>query len=544
MARRARDPEARIQALEKHLGENPASPAFFPLASLVWEKGEANRAEELLRKGLEAHPAYAAPRVLLGEILIAKDQAKEAAALLEQAVQSAPWNLAGQRLLAECHRRAGDEAAARRALRLIGMFDPSDELARGALEDAPPAAAAPPKAGSPPPGAVPTPSLAELYVSQGHLKQAAGIYRQLLKEEPGNREWAQKLALLEQKMAGAAEEAPPAAGPKAGPAEDMELEALLGQAEAAEAEAGAAPAEAAPERAAPPANDLDLESLLADVEEVGAPAESAAPQEVAGEDFLEAAEAEPEGGAPGEAAAELDDLDLEAFLSEEAGAPQPAAPGGGAEGESPPATLMDEEEMEALLELEEEAGAGAAAEEEVDLLSEAELAEAPPAEPPEGEAGSPPAELDLEEADLGAFEEIGEEGASRPALPEEALEEAVPAEELQELPPSEGEVAPVLKELIRLYVSEGNLEQALDLCRKASGLGEGGLAALIGDLEQELAGSAPGRLQGRPGDAKDGAAQPLAVSPAEVIRRLEGWLETLRRRKMRAAAGSRGGAGG
>ncbi|MEE9257527.1 MAG: tetratricopeptide repeat protein, partial [bacterium] len=79
MALRTKDPEARVQALETQLAEDPTSPAIFPLANLLWEKGDADKAIDLLTSGLTHHAAYAAPRVLLGEIYLAKEQIEEAA---------------------------------------------------------------------------------------------------------------------------------------------------------------------------------------------------------------------------------------------------------------------------------------------------------------------------------------------------------------------------------------------------------------------------------------------------------------------------------
>ena len=102
MASRPRDPESRIQVLEAVLEDDPVSPAFFPLASLIWEKGEADKAIGLLTGGLQHHSAYAAPRVLLGEIYLAKEQVSDAAGELEKAIARVPWNLAAQRHLLDC----------------------------------------------------------------------------------------------------------------------------------------------------------------------------------------------------------------------------------------------------------------------------------------------------------------------------------------------------------------------------------------------------------------------------------------------------------
>ena len=258
MARRSQDTQARIEALEQQMERSPSSPAFFPLASLLWQQGDGPRAEKLLRSGLGVHPGYAAPRVLLGEVLLAMDRPKEAAEELAAAVGKSPWNLQGQRLLAECRKRAGDEAGARRALRVAAMFDPSDPELRALLEEAPrPAAPAPARRGArasadaEAPAPIPTPSLAQLYTSQGHHAQAAGVYRQLLQREPSNAEWRKQLGLLDARLAGGKEAAPPAPAPAGGDFEvDFEGE-LAGPADGEGAKAGIA---------AP--GDSDLDALL------------------------------------------------------------------------------------------------------------------------------------------------------------------------------------------------------------------------------------------------------------------------------------------
>jgi len=119
-----------------------------------------------------------------------------------------------------------------------------------------------------------------------------------------------------------------------------------------------------------------------------------------------------------------------------------------------------------------------------------------------------------------------------PSAGEEAARLASPPEPA---PREEGvEVDPVLRNLIGLYVEEGNLTQALDLCRKASAIGapSGWLTGRMQEIEGQLA--AGGRLQESGKGDKEGEARSLA--PAEVVERLEDWLQTLQRRKARASA--------
>ena len=219
---------------------NSSSAAFFPLASLLWEKGEARRAEELLENGLLVHPDYAAAGVLLGEILLARGEREEATRRVEKALEITPWNIAGRRLLAARHRERGDEAAAREALRAVEMFEADEAAVQSAMsgsgEDAASAGAPEPEDAMAP---VPTPSLAELYLAQGHPDKAAGIYERLLASGSPNAEWEARLAAIREQMA-------PRAGrpaPTGYPGMDENLDLIAGETESAQRTAPEFPVE-------------------------------------------------------------------------------------------------------------------------------------------------------------------------------------------------------------------------------------------------------------------------------------------------------------
>ncbi len=199
MIRRLRNPEARIKALEERLQQYPSSAVFFPLASLLWEKGEVDQAENLLKNGLATYPNYAAAGVLLGEILISKDEHEQATRFVAKALEIAPWNILGQRLLVECWRRKGDEEAAQVALRAAEMFGAEEVSPRSAITDS--------GVGSSSPvvskgelDVVATPALAELYMAQGHLDKARDVYERLLESEPAKAEWNERLAAVREQM--------------------------------------------------------------------------------------------------------------------------------------------------------------------------------------------------------------------------------------------------------------------------------------------------------------------------------------------------------
>ena len=197
--RRLSNPGARIKALEGRLQQYPSSAAFFPLASLLWEKGEADQAENLLKSGLSTYPNYAAAGVLLGEILISKDDHEQAARFIAKALEIAPWNISGQRLLAECYQKEGDGEAEQIALKAANMFEADKAVSQDVVADSnvDKASVVGPEDEL---GEVVTPALAELYQAQGHLDNARDVYERLLESDPANIEWNERLAAIRKEL--------------------------------------------------------------------------------------------------------------------------------------------------------------------------------------------------------------------------------------------------------------------------------------------------------------------------------------------------------
>ncbi|MCY3825058.1 MAG: tetratricopeptide repeat protein [Nitrospinae bacterium] len=199
MIRRIRNPESRIKVLEGRLQQYPSSAVFFPLASLLWEKGLADQAENLLKSGLATYPNYAAAGVLLGEILITKEEHEQAARYITKALEIAPWNISGRRLLAECYRKEGDEEATQVALRAVKMLEDDEVATQSATIDSNvnsvPVVVPEGKLDE-----VATPALAELYMAQGHLDKARDVYERLLKSDPDKVEWNERLAAIKEQI--------------------------------------------------------------------------------------------------------------------------------------------------------------------------------------------------------------------------------------------------------------------------------------------------------------------------------------------------------
>jgi hypothetical protein len=110
-----------------------------------------------------------------------------------------------------------------------------------------------------------------------------------------------------------------------------------------------------------------------------------------------------------------------------------------------------------------------------------------------------------------------------------------------EAEPDAAGVDSMLREIVEAYIQEGAFRQALDLCRKAEGLGghSAWLDSQIRILEEKAAGDEGGYLpETSEGDNK--AASLSTVPPGEVVKALEGWLRTIERRKAEMPSGPEG----
>jgi tetratricopeptide (TPR) repeat protein len=99
---------ARLEELQRRVQRDPASISFAALAEEYRRLGLFQQAIDVCRAGLQRHPAYLSARVTLGRALLESGEYDEAAAVLEQVLQTAPENLAAIRALAEIHRRRGE----------------------------------------------------------------------------------------------------------------------------------------------------------------------------------------------------------------------------------------------------------------------------------------------------------------------------------------------------------------------------------------------------------------------------------------------------
>lgn len=250
-----------IKKYEDMLARDPNSYCFAPLAELYRKLGMLDDAINIAQRGCEIHPEYVGGYMALGRAYFEKGMKSESRTALEKVVRVTPDNLLAQRLLTQIYIDAGDVAAAEKSLKIILVQNPGDMESQVLLNSLPRIAGDQPSAVDMPPrenvagaGMVAEPddsleledaeileeleeaeegedeefiypvqpratvpdslipgelegkdplntvTLAELYISQGFLKRALTIYRELVMADPDNLELKRRLVELKHEI--------------------------------------------------------------------------------------------------------------------------------------------------------------------------------------------------------------------------------------------------------------------------------------------------------------------------------------------------------
>ncbi|HEY5973126.1 MAG TPA: tetratricopeptide repeat protein [Geobacteraceae bacterium] len=236
---------AEIQQYEEILGNNPASYCFVPLAELYRKKNLLDDALAIVEKGCDRYPGLVSGQLVLGKVLLDRGHTNLARQALDAVVQAIPDCTEALWLLGQLYMDAGEYEAARQAFTIVIELKPDDTECRLLLSslpsssgeqereqicaasavtspetsvfvdeadeeleeielieelteepvEIPVAAEEGPAISSPAP--LTTVTMAELYVQQGFIERAMGIYREILVDEPSHMTARQRLAELE-----------------------------------------------------------------------------------------------------------------------------------------------------------------------------------------------------------------------------------------------------------------------------------------------------------------------------------------------------------
>lgn len=204
--------------------QNPRSAGFARLASLYLESGETAHALELCRQGLERHPGYTTGHLVCGQVFSGLGRYAEAVVEFKTALSRLPGNPVLESLLAKAvqdEEKEFETFASKRTMVLeprrktlaIDEYIEGDspekensvEFLLNRLQGAgklPPVSASTAPAGGPAieesgGSKIVTPTLAEIYASQGEYGEAIEAYEKLLllRPEEGDRFRARIAAL-------------------------------------------------------------------------------------------------------------------------------------------------------------------------------------------------------------------------------------------------------------------------------------------------------------------------------------------------------------
>lgn len=232
-----------IKVLEEMLANDPDSYCFARLSEIYLKVGLLDDALHTVRKGMAKHPRYLAGQRALAMACHAKGLSGESLEALKLVTEVTPEDLDSQKLFGRLSIELGDHVAAAQAFRTALQFAPEDLECRLELDALvrPETPADPSLSGyeedeeeilddleiiedieiceddeeeqqesslkesasfesplsEPLPDPLSTATLAELYVSQGFINKALGIYRNLLSENPQNVNIRARIAELE-----------------------------------------------------------------------------------------------------------------------------------------------------------------------------------------------------------------------------------------------------------------------------------------------------------------------------------------------------------
>ncbi len=190
-----------IKKYTEELAKNPKSRVFVPLADAYRAMGKTEEAIEIARKGVSHYPHYVGGKMALARAYFENGEGENARTLLEGILHTAPDNLLANRILAEIYQQEGQGPKAIPLLKRLLTLEPGDSYVSSMLAeietmetptDELPPLEAPIERESVsveeplPQAKIQTVTMAEMYLKQGHLEEALGVYKDLLDQDPDN----------------------------------------------------------------------------------------------------------------------------------------------------------------------------------------------------------------------------------------------------------------------------------------------------------------------------------------------------------------------
>ena len=188
-----------LELYQQMMSKDPSSQVFVYLAEVLLEHGMYKEAIETCVNGLRFRPHDLRARVILGMSLLHTGELDRSESELLKAKEMLEINAVIYRALAELYEKKGDFQSAESYWRLFEAIHPSETEVMGGEEEETESEAALTEviAGK---TEVSTITMARLYEEQGHLKEAAEVYRKVLDASPETEGVDDKLADLERRI--------------------------------------------------------------------------------------------------------------------------------------------------------------------------------------------------------------------------------------------------------------------------------------------------------------------------------------------------------
>ncbi|MBI2212771.1 MAG: tetratricopeptide repeat protein [Acidobacteria bacterium] len=124
----------KIEELRGRLKAEPKSRHFYPLAEELRKIHQLEQAEEILREGLQGHPAYLSAWISLGRVLRERGRDHEAVEVLKRALALDAGNVVAAKLLAQAYLGVGDKVEAIKKFKLVYALMPADSEVESEIE--------------------------------------------------------------------------------------------------------------------------------------------------------------------------------------------------------------------------------------------------------------------------------------------------------------------------------------------------------------------------------------------------------------------------
>jgi len=126
---------AELETLQRKHAQYPEGRYFVPLANARRKAGDLEKAETLLREGMEIHPEYLSAYIVLGRCLEDRGDAAEAEEQFRRVLSRDPQNLVALQHLGEIAARDGRREDAARWYQELISADPMNDGARARLAE-------------------------------------------------------------------------------------------------------------------------------------------------------------------------------------------------------------------------------------------------------------------------------------------------------------------------------------------------------------------------------------------------------------------------